>query len=84
MKKAIFALPLVLLAACGTPEGNAGATIATGAAIGAALDDSNRLRGAAGGAAAGALVAAAVDSNNRRMCTYRNATTGETYRAECP
>ncbi len=81
MKKLFLVLPLVLLtAACETRSGN----VLGGAAIGAAVNDDNRLEGAALGAAAGAVVAAVEESNDVKTCLYRNRTTGETYRAACP
>ena len=61
MKPILFVLPLVLLtAACETRSGN----VLGGAAIGAAINDDNRLEGAAVGAAAGAVVAAIEESQD--------------------
>jgi hypothetical protein len=79
MKKLLIVIPLVLLTAgCETRAGN----VATGAAIGAAVNDDNRLAGAAVGGAAGLLVSAIQEGNNQ--CRYRNTVTGEVYIATCP
>ena len=81
MKTLFLAIPVTLsLAACDTT----GAGLAGGAALGAALDDDNRARGAVIGAAAGATAGALVERYNNGTCLYRDRTTGETYRADCP
>ena len=79
MRKIVLVIPLVLLtAACDSRSGN----VLGGAAIGAAVNDNNRLEGAAVGAAAGLVVSAVQESSN--TCRYRNTTTGETWTAPCP
>lgn len=79
MKKIVFLIPLVqMTAACETRSGN----VLGGAAIGAAVNDDNRLEGAAIGAAAGAVVAA-VEESNDDQCRYRNTRTGEVFTAPC-
>ena len=79
MKKIILAIPLVLMAAgCDTRSGN----VLGGAAIGAAVNDDDRLEGAAVGAAAGLVVSAVQESNN--TCHYTNTSTGQTWTAPCP
>ena len=79
MKPILFVLPLVMLtAACESRSGN----VLGGAAIGAAINDDNRLEGAAGGAAAGAVVAA-IEESQDGTCTYRNTATGEVFQAPC-
>lgn len=81
MKNLILMLPLAAgLAACEQPAG----TVATGAAIGAAVNDDDRLKGAAVGAAAGAAAAIVLDNLGNDTCLYRDTRTGGTYRAACP
>lgn len=79
MMKLILVLPLVLVtAACETRTGN----VLGGAAVGAAINDENRVEGAAVGAAAG-LVVAAIEESNDDNCRYRNTRTGEVFIAPC-
>lgn len=81
MRSIILMVPVALgLAACENPAG----TVAAGAAIGAAANDDDRLKGAAIGAAAGAAAAVLVDQIDEDECLYRDRYTGETYRAACP
>ena len=82
MRKFILTLPLLAigLAGCTEPLG----TVAAGAAIGAAIDDDNRARGAIIGGAVGAITAAIIEEYNDGTCLYRNTRTGERFRAKCP
>ncbi|MDJ0820504.1 MAG: hypothetical protein QNJ09_01680 [Paracoccaceae bacterium] len=82
MRNLIFILPVLTLglAGCAQPLG----TVAAGAAIGAAIDDDNRARGAIIGGALGAITAAVIEEYNDGTCLYRNTETGERFRAKCP
>lgn len=76
----VLALPLSLLTACTTPEG----TVLGAAALGAALDDDDPVRGAVIGAATGVAAEGVRNAYEARTCVYRNPQTGQTYRAQCP
>ena len=88
MKRILLALPLVALtAACQTTQqsNNTAAAVGTGAAIGALVNDDNRLGGAAAGAAVAGLATILIDrANQPGQCRYLNQRTGETYTAPCP
>jgi len=80
MKKLLIALPvLVLVSACDRPE----QTVATGALVGAALNEGDRVQGALIGAAAGAVFELVRKSNDPNRCLYRNISTGEEFYARC-
>ncbi len=86
MKKLMFALPLVALAAgCQSSGGNQGALTgaAVGATAGAILSEDNRAAGALVGGAVGAAAGNYVGQTRNGNCVYENQY-GERYTAACP
>jgi hypothetical protein len=79
MKPIAFILSALLaLTACSPGEQG----LLTGAALGAAIDDDNRARGAIIGAAIGGVAGSLVEQYSDGTCLYRRAD-GSTYRAPC-
>jgi len=83
-----FGIVTVLAAGLGIQAGCTGsqsANTATGALIGAAAGQAvGEGRGRTAATLAGAAVGAQVGASQPTTCTYRNAQTGQTYRAACP
>ncbi|MGZ2259281.1 YMGG-like glycine zipper-containing protein [Roseobacter sp. A03A-229] len=87
MHKIILTLPLIAaVSACATQDQNTIAGTLGGAAVGYALDDNDRGRGALVGAAAGAIAGNQLvrpTSPGSRNCIYQNPD-GSRYTAACP
>ncbi|WP_299966127.1 glycine zipper 2TM domain-containing protein [uncultured Roseobacter sp.] len=84
MKKLAVCLSLVaVVSACATRDQNTVAGTVGGAALGAAIDDDNRSRGALIGAAAGALAGNYLGRTAGGDCVYQNPD-GSRYTAACP
>ncbi|WP_298974541.1 YMGG-like glycine zipper-containing protein [uncultured Roseobacter sp.] len=84
MNRAFLTLPVIAaLAACATQDQNTIAGSLGGAAVGYALDDNDRGRGALIGAAAGAVAGNFLGRTASGDCVYQNAD-GTRYTAACP
>ena len=78
----VLAAGIGLLAGCTDSQQ---ANTATGALIGAAAGQAvSEGRGRTAATLAGAAVGAQVGANQPTTCTYRDPSTGQTYRAACP
>jgi len=87
MKRALIALPIATLTLAGcmqtAQERTLAGSTATGAAIGAMVNDDNRAEGAAIGAAAGMAAGALINATNQPgQCLYRDSY-GREYYAPC-
>ncbi len=84
MKNLLLAIPCAaLLSACDTAEQRMVTGAAAGAALGAAVSDDDRAKGAVIGGAAGLATAALIgQANQPGKCRYRNAA-GQEFIADC-